>query len=496
MVKKRIKSSARGLTFSLSEAEGKNITVGMKYRYIVNMAEKTVDIIPDEENGTHMVSKKRTRGSVKPLFDLRGKDVRAMIKNADFLEIEVLESGVKVTAHAVKKAGVRLLKNKVVSITELLGRKTGEVVLSDCVLSAERIMLAAGAEHLSVLDSFASLYAGVSEKGEESRRLKKIYDVVSLFSGAGLFDKAWADTGRFRIVYANDFCRDVLETYRYNIGNVIECKDIRDVGAEELPFADVFSTSPCCQAYSNANRHNIDSAEGEEKRRLVEEVIRLVSERKPKVCVIENVPGMLTMEDGIHLAKVVEGLPEYEVTACVVKDHEVGGYSIRERAIIIASRIGRIELPSFKVLNPKTVRDALSKVTAEWYNYSDITVPNEETQKKMSFVPQGGNWMNIPPEYNSYKAKTHSNVMRRLVWDEPSITMSNFRKSNILHPEEDRILSVAEAGAIMGLDKRFRFVSKSLSAKQQMVANGVTQAIGRFVAGTVLHALDAAPVVG
>ena len=311
-----------------------------------------------------------------------------------------------------------------------------------------------------------------------------------------MFDKAWVDTGRFRIVYANDFCKDVLETYRYNIGNVIECKDIRDVEARELPFADVFSTSPCCQAYSTANRHNIDSAEGEEKRRLVEEVVRLVRERKPKVCVIENVPGMLSMEDGIHLSKVIEGLPEYDVTACVVKDHEVGGYSTRERAIIIASRIGRIELPTLKVMNPKTVRDALSKVNAEWYNYSDITVPNEETKKKMSFVPQGGNWKDIPPEYNSYKAKTHSNVMRRLAWDEPSITMSNFRKSNILHPEKDRILSVAEAAAIMGLDKTFRFISKSLSAKQQMVANGVTKAIGSVVSRTVLHALDAAPALG
>jgi len=488
---KRIKSSLRGLTFSLSEAEG-NFKVGMKYRYIANMAEKTVDIIPDDANGTHTVSKKRTSGSVKPLFDLRSKEVRALIKNADFLEIEVLEDGIKVTAYEKKRAGIRLCKNKIISITEILGRRTGELVVSDSRLLADRIMLAAGAEELSVLNSFVASYKNGADKEEETRRLRKIYDVVSLFSGAGLFDKAWADTGRFRIVYANDFCRDVLETYRYNIGNVIECKDVRDVEANELPFADVFSTSPCCQAYSNANRHNIDSEEGEEKRRLVEEVVRLVRERKPKVCVIENVPGMLSMEDGIHLSKVIDGLPEYEVTACVVKDHEVGGYSIRERAIIIASRIGRIELPTVKVLKHRTVREALSKVNAEWYNYSDITIPSGETKKKMSFVPPGGNWKDIPPEYNSYKAKTHSNVMRRLLWDEPSITMSNFRKSNILHPEEDRILSVAEAGAIMGLDKRFRFISESLSAKQQMVANGVTQAIGRFVAGTVLRALDAA----
>lgn len=80
--------------------------------------------------------------------------------------------------------------------------------------------------------------------------------------------------------------------------------------------------------------------------------------------------------------------------------------------------------------------------------------------------------------------------MRRLDPDKPSITLSNFRKSNILHPFENRILSVSEAAAIMGLERDFRFISDSLSAKQQMVANGVTQAIGKFVKNVVLKKLD------
>jgi len=64
---KRIKSSLRGLTFSLSEADG-NIKVGMKYRYIANIAEKTVDIIPDDANGTHTVSKKTHQRLRKATF--------------------------------------------------------------------------------------------------------------------------------------------------------------------------------------------------------------------------------------------------------------------------------------------------------------------------------------------------------------------------------------------------------------------------------------------
>ena len=91
----------------------------------------------------------------------------------------------------------------------------------------------------------------------------------------------------------------------------------------------------------------------------------------------------------------------------------------------------------------------------------------------MSCVPQGGNWKDIPNELNSYGPDTHSCIMRRLEMDKPSITLSNFRKSNILNPLKNRILTVAEAAAISGLDKDFRFLG-NLSEKQQMVANGVT----------------------
>lgn len=56
-------------------------------------------------------------------------------------------------------------------------------------------------------------------------------------------------------------------------------------------------------------------------------------------------------------------------------------------------------------------------------------------------------------------------------------------------PEGDRCLSVAESTALMGLKKDFRLIGR-LGAKQQMIANGVTQAIGKFVANTVLKQLD------
>ena len=497
-MKKIIKPSKRGLTFSVEEGAG--ISVGMRYRYIIDMQTQTVNIIPDEA-GTHKVSRKCFGSRVKPLFDLRCKNIRELVQNADFVEIALSDGIIVVHAYRKKRAAIRLLKGKLCSVEEVFGKEIASFSVTEDALQEAlvglhgQLRMAAGAERYPKLKAFASQYAGSKREAHEVKNIKRVYDMVSLFSGAGLFDKAWIENGRFRVVYANDFCKDVLATYRYNIGEHIVCKDIREVAAEELPYADVYSASPCCQAFSNANRHNMLSNEGVAKRLLVDEVVRLVRENRPKVLVVENVPQFITKENGLYLSRVLEGLDGYEFTVRVLNDSKCGGYSTRERCIVIASRIGKINLPELELITPKTVRDALDKVDVSWFNYEDVTIPEEETRKKMEHVPQGGNWKDIPAKLNTYDSKTHSNVMRRLTWDEPSITLANFRKSNILHPEENRILSVAEAGAIMGLGKDFKFLCKSLGAKQQMVANGVTQAIGRVVRNAVLRKLDDMPLL-
>lgn len=494
--KKKIRGSSRGITFTSDHA-----CIGTKYRYVIDNENQMVNIIADD-NGSIKASKKRCGQTVKALFDLRSKKITNLIRNSSYMEIEEFQDHIVVRVYKKKNGKLCLFRSKTERIENVLGVKAGEIIITNDVLqeasgSFIHPVKAFGKptlydqSYFDYLSRCAGSYFNSKNK-PTPEQLNKVYDVVSLFSGAGLFDKAWLEGARFRFVYANDFCKDVIETYRHNIGNHIVCKDIRDITPQEIPFSDVFVTSPCCQAFSNANRHNMDSEEAEEKRLLVEEVVRLAKEKRPKVVVIENVPQMITKDKGLYIKKVIDGLPDYEVTVQVVNDAEVGGYSERKRCIVIASRIGEIKLPDVKVVNSKTVRDALEKVNPDWYNYEDVTFPSEKTQQKMSYVKPGGNWRDIPSEIGGYGPNTQSNVMRRLDSDKPSISLSNFRKSNILHPSENRILSVSEAAAIMGLDKTFRFISDSLSAKQQMVANGVTQAIGRFVKNAVLKKLDTA----
>jgi len=482
-MKKRIKASSRGLTFTLTEED---IKIGAKYRYIIDKSNNEILIIPDED-GNMKVSRKQTGKKIKPLFDIRSKEVKSLISTADYLEVSIRDEKIVVSVYKKSKTSFTLIKGGKCSIQEVLGTKAGEIILPYAKASGDdgyQYSIFEWIKTISVETSFEDAYTAASG-------LKAAYDVVSLFSGAGLFDKAFLDTGRFTFRYANDFCEDVIATYEHNIGKHMHCKDIRDVKGTELPFAEVFLTSPCCQAFSNANRHNMESEEATGKRLLVEEVVRLAKEcdMPPDVIVVENVPQMITKEKGIYISKLLDGLPEYEASVKIITDSNVGGYTERQRCIVILSKIGRIELPDIDVLPRKTVKDALSCVDASWYNYEDYSRPKPETIQKMQYVPPGGNWRYIPKEVFEYGPHTHSDIMRRLAWNEVAPTITNVRKNNLMPPEGNRCLSVAEAAALMGLPKEFKFLGK-LSAMQQMVANGVTQAIGKLVANTVASALD------
>lgn len=108
-------------------------------------------------------------------------------------------------------------------------------------------------------------------------------------------------------------------------------------------------------------------------------------------------------------------------------------------------------------------------------------------------IPEGGNWQDIADMLSNYAdiERTHSNIYRRLVWDEPSVTIGHYRKSMLVHPNQDRGLSLREACRLQSFPDWFRFAgstdggSGGLTHKQQQIANAVcplvTKAIAEFI---------------
>ena len=469
---KKIKNSKRGLTFAI---ENEKFPIGSHFIYTIDTKRKKI-IISNSETG-NTVSRKRS----KPLFDIRSKEVKKLISAADTLEVESLEN--EIIVHVLKKAKVSCFKKKNVVKN-----------IADIRISREYLKASGTNEcYQYTLDDWFSSYATgnnkTSSNAEILQGINDTYKVISLFSGAGLLDYGFVKNGGYEIIYANDFDSDACKTYQDNIGNHIECKDIREVDTSKLPKADVIISGPCCQGFSQSNRRNKASEEAEMKRTLILEHTRITKAINPKVFVVENVPRFLTEKDGYYLNILLGEMSDYDISVQKVKDCDLGGYTKRERAIIIGSKIGKIDMPKMKVLPQKVVKDALSKVDSSWFNYDEVTKSSKETQENMSYVPQSGNWKYIPRFQGN--TKKHSDVYFRLDPEQVAPTIVNWRKITMMPPVGNRILSTSEAAALTGLDKNFRFTGGGIASHQQQIGNGVPFSISNTVANVVKKALDA-----
>lgn len=415
----KIKTSNRGLTFSFNH---KYIKVATYYKYVISNKSKKIFIIKSEDKNGLKVSRKKigNKSVYKSLIDLRNKKIKNTIKDGECLNIKLLDKSIIVE--------VKLKNNK---------DKTSQTII------------------------------------------KKI-NIASLFSGCGMLDYPFYLDDFFEIKIATDIMKDACMSYRENIGKQIKEMDIYDFKLSNSDNIDLVIGGIPCTPFSNANRSK-DRIERHKESDLVIEYIRIVTESGCKVFGIENVPSFITAKNGFYYDTLKECLNEFNIKHKIMKDCDYGGYTIRKRVFIVGSIIGEVEFE--KETNEKhLVKEALSKVTSDWYNFNDITKCKESSIEKMKYIPQGGNFKDIPEPIRGKGC--HSNRYRRLNLNDLCCTLTNFRKSKILHPLYNRILSVAEALALSGFDKNFKVVG-SLNNKQQQVANGVPFALGNALKNTI-----------
>lgn len=435
MERKFIKRSDRGLTFSF--AGSNNFKVGKMYKYVVDIKSNKIFIVPTKDKERALrVSKKKTTHNIKALIDLRSKMVKAVVSNAEYLEV--------------------VIKDNIITVEGLI--KDNNTLKSKGKIKIK----------LSLLN------------GKAASDINNVFKVVSIFSGSGMLDLPFSKDKTFEIVKAVEYDKDACMSYKANIGDIVVNRDIRNIDVEDLPNAEVLIGGPVCCSFSNANR--VKRLEEHDGSNLLLEYLRIAKMGEYQVFVMENVPTLLSVNNSHYYEIIKEQLCDYDITPVILRDNEVGGYTLRKRLFIIGSKIGKPCINYVKKA-AKTVGQALSKVHEGWKNYNDYTVHSSRTVEKMSFIPQGGNWENVPKEYRSEKwnkGKTHSNTYRRLKLDEPAVTLANFRKCVLIHPTLNRCITVAEASAISGFDEDFQYLGK-LSSRQLQVANGVCKKMAETI---------------
>lgn len=315
---------------------------------------------------------------------------------------------------------------------------------------------------------------------------------------------------------------------------------------------DILIGGPPCQGFSNANRNSWHSSNPHN--HLIDVFLNYVVRLTPRVFLLENVQGIhWTRSSGAPEARssvldhiktrmaaagyevfvqlldaVWYGVPQYRSRFFVLGIHRDLGYNADD-----FGSWGPFPKPSHGpgASQPYvTVRDAIGDLpavgnghAAERMPYVEPTAAVQGTTNYLAFlragaerstltdhvtsrhadyvieryrnIPPGGNWHNIADSLTNYADvnRTHSNIYRRLLWDEPSITIGHYRKSMLVHPLQHRGLSLREAARLQSFPDWFRFAGSptgdpgGLVHKQQQLANAVcplvTKAIAEFILG-------------
>ena len=144
----------------------------------------------------------------------------------------------------------------------------------------------------------------------------------------------------YEVVWANDFFKDAVETYKNNIGDHIVLGDITKIPSSEIPNNfDILLGGFPCQGFSIAN---IKRSMKDERNFLYKEMLRVIKDKRPKYFVAENVKGLLSMQKGKVIEMIVNDFKKlgYDVDYKVLKASDYGVPQNRERVFIVGNRLG------------------------------------------------------------------------------------------------------------------------------------------------------------
>lgn len=338
---------------------------------------------------------------------------------------------------------------------------------------------------------------------------------VDLFAGSGGLSLGANQAGISTLI-AIESDKDAAKTFTINhpstkmLHTDIRNVDKIDIDKQKRPLI-VFGGPPC-QGFSTSNQKTrlIDNGLNW----LFQDFIRIVKLLEPEWVLFENVKGFLITSKGHFKDIVLNELVSlgYTVTCKVVNALEFGVPQKRERVIIIGNKNGiSVDLPSPPQYPIITVHDAISDlpdlvngacINELPYKSNPVSVYAENMRKNLNVcqnhlvtnnsvdvltryqhIPQGGNWMSIPDELmHSYSNRfhCHSGIYRRLKEDEPSIVIGNYRKNMLIHPNQNRGLSVREVARLQSFPDDYVFFG-NLGSQQQQVSNAVPPLLAKSI---------------
>ena len=152
-----------------------------------------------------------------------------------------------------------------------------------------------------------------------------------------------------KCVFSCEWDKYAQKTYEANFGE-IPAGDITAIKEQDIPQHDVVLAGFPCQPFSMiGKREGIDDEKG--RGTLFFDVLRIIKYHKPKMLLLENVPGLLTIQKGETFKMIISLLENegYDITWGVLDSANFGLPQSRKRVLIVGFRkdlmIGDFHLP-------------------------------------------------------------------------------------------------------------------------------------------------------
>lgn len=234
---------------------------------------------------------------------------------------------------------------------------------------------------------------------KEIKKKTNTKNLVDLFSGAGGLSKGFEWAG-YNIIAANDNFNHACRTYERNhsdtklIEGDITTKEVKNSLLKSIRSKkiDIIIGGPPCQGFSHAGKRLVDDP----RNFLFKEFVEIVEKVKPKVVVMENVEGILTMNKGKSFESIKESFRElgYQLSGRKMHAVKYGVPQKRKRVIMVGLLQGDPEkcYPSEILKNEAsyvTVKEAINdlpeiKANGGKNKLNIKTTPNSEYQELLA----------------------------------------------------------------------------------------------------------------
>lgn len=342
--------------------------------------------------------------------------------------------------------------------------------------------------------------------------------VIDLFAGVGGLSLGFEQCG-FDVVLANEYEPSIANAYKENhINTEVLVGDITqlDLDATFGKFKgniDVVIGGPPCQGFSQKGQRKTIHDPRNFLFKYYVEVVELV---KPKYFVMENVPNLLSAEDGFFRKEIEELFNSlgYQLTMGVLNASDYGVPQNRRRAVIIGKRGSAApNLPTPK-RNIVTIWDAISDLAylesgegeeVQEYKYepqsayqsmlregSSLLYNHKATHhsalalERLGMIPPNAGKEVLPKEHLT--KSIYSGTWTRMRKDEISVTITTRfdtpSSGKFTHPFLNRAITVREAARIQSFPDTFHFIGNKGSQMKQ-VGNAVPPLLAKAIAEVI-----------